>query len=173
MNEREMVELLRLYRHDLMNDLQIVQGYASMEKMDKVKQKLASLMNYFNEERKLMRLDMPKFTLWLICFNSVHTNIRLSYHINMNPINLQAIDQTLVEECQSVVEMVKRLGNDMEMYKGILDLNCTDTTLKVTFSLEGNFTEDTSIDEERFPDYWEFSKTKDAVNCTISLPITK
>ncbi|MEN1969272.1 Spo0B domain-containing protein [Lentibacillus sp. N15] len=170
MKEKETMEALRLYRHDLMNDLQIVQGYASMGNMEKVQEKLAKWMDHFNEERKLMNLDAPTFALWLIQFNSNHQNVRLSYYIDVEPMNLHVIDHTLVQECQSVINMLEQLGDPLELYEGELQLSDTDSAIQVTLSLRGSFAED---DPSKYPTKWKIRKRNDGVSCSIYIPYQK
>ncbi|GGB28297.1 hypothetical protein F3157_00730 [Virgibacillus dakarensis] len=174
MGEKEMVDLLRLYRHDLMNDLQIVQGYASMGKLDKVKTKIAECMDRFYEERKLMSLGAPKFALWLIQVNSIHANIRLTYYINMENIHLQAIDDTLVKYCQSAIDLLGELLDNMELYNGELHLEATPSTIDARFLLAGNFPkEPVSKLNKKHPNKMSCSKTDNGVSCIVSIPFSR
>ncbi|WP_170138766.1 Spo0B domain-containing protein [Oceanobacillus chungangensis] len=83
MEEKEVVEVLQFYRHDVMNDLQIISGYISMGKLEKVEKKFGELFSFYEEERKLMSIKAPKFILWLIRFNNLYNNFRLTYNIQV------------------------------------------------------------------------------------------
>lgn len=107
MEEEEVVTVLQHYRHDLMNELQVVQGYLTMGKADKVKTKMNELFASFNEERKLMSLNIPKFTLWVIRFNSIYKNFRLTYEIHTEYKSFQHVDRTLLERCKQILEEIK------------------------------------------------------------------
>ncbi|QKY69573.1 Spo0B domain-containing protein [Lentibacillus sp. CBA3610] len=67
MEEKEVIQLLRHYRHDLMNHLQIVQGYLSMGKMEKAQKKLTNYMQLLQEEGKLVNMHAPAFVFYIYC----------------------------------------------------------------------------------------------------------
>lgn len=172
MNEKDVVELLRLYRHDMMNDLQIVQGYASMGKMDKVESKLTEWTARLQEERKLMSLQAPAFALWVIQFHSHYDNIRLTYQIDMETIDLHIIDHTLEQACFAAVDCLLRLGDDRSLYQGVLKLQHANSAIRATFMLEGNFTEiDSSIVSDC--DDYKIKKEDNGVSCIITIPFTE
>src|SRR5690625_1919955 len=98
MDKKMMVQILRNTQHDLMNNLQIIQGYLSMEKIDMVKAKLVDSIDYYSEERKLIQINAPHFILWVIQFNHSHDNIKLTYRINVENIDLSKIDLRLVQK---------------------------------------------------------------------------
>ncbi|WP_188206278.1 Spo0B domain-containing protein [Alkalibacillus aidingensis] len=81
MHSKEFLDWLRLYRHDLMNDLQLVQGYASMGKHDKSKEKLNNLIERLNRERKLQTLNAPEFVRWLLTINLEENHLALSFTV--------------------------------------------------------------------------------------------
>jgi stage 0 sporulation protein B (sporulation initiation phosphotransferase) len=169
-----MMELLRMYRHDVMNDLQVVQGYASMGKVDKVQTKLAEWMEHLNEERKLMSLNIPKFALWLIQFNSVHANIRLSYDIHMENGNLHILDDTLVNQCQWCIESLEKYLDDMELYNGNAGLYSASSAIEVRLSLAADISEQAiSALNETCTDKWKFCKEDNGIICYMSIPFTK
>ena len=74
-----------------MNNLQVVQGYLSMDKIDIAKNKLAECVDYYHEERKLMNINAPYFILWVIQFNHCHDNIQLTYHVGDGTLDLCSI----------------------------------------------------------------------------------
>ncbi|WP_206207822.1 Spo0B domain-containing protein [Virgibacillus profundi] len=131
MVEKDVVQALQHYRHDLMNDLQIVQGYLSMGKADKAEAKVKEWMEYFNEERKLMSLKAPSFILWVIQFNSRYENFRLSYTIHTENKDLQKIDEKLVEQCNHIMEDFINTSNDQELYNLKLKLSLTENPSKI------------------------------------------
>lgn len=107
MEEKDVVNVLQHYRHDLMNNLQVVHGYLSMGKIDKVESKVNECIAFFNEERKLMGLNMHKFTLWIIEFNNIYDNLRLTYQVHTENKNLSDYDELLVKRCNNIINRVK------------------------------------------------------------------
>lgn len=141
MGETEKLNLLQYYRHDLMNELQLVQGYLHMGKTDKAKQKVNNWINDLNEERKLMNLNAPQFVVWMIMFNHVHNHIRLSYSIHLQK-SLHHIDPLIVIHCKAIVQTLKNNLIKSELYNIHIDLS-ENTNSKIVFKLyiEGNIEE--------------------------------
>src|SRR5699024_10459419 len=114
MNEKMMIDVLQRTRHDLMNHLQVMHGYLSMDKIGVVKEKLAECIHYYNQERKLINLNAPNFILWVIQFNYNHENVHLNYHIHSDEINLSHMDDQLIEDSEFIVGRINKLGSKME-----------------------------------------------------------
>jgi len=102
--DEKMLEVLQHYRHDLMNELQVIQGYLSMGKETIANDKINTLFLHFQEERKLIQLDAPKFALWLIRFNSIYDSRRLTYNIHIKDRNLSRKDELLFDYCKQVIQ---------------------------------------------------------------------
>lgn len=115
--ENEIVELIQNYRHDVLNELQIVKGYLSIGKTDKVEDKLNDWIHKFNQERRLSNLNVPKWMLWLIKMTKRYANIRLYYTINVERnLNLSSIDDQLVDHSEQIIEWIYKVGNKNKLY---------------------------------------------------------
>ena len=140
MKEKDFIQILQCYRHDLMNDLQVIQGYLSMDKIDKVKTKVNDTIESYNEERKLVSLNTPEFILWVIQFNHLYDNIRLTYQINIENMNLLAIDTLLVNQCKQIIKRIGELGVKAELYEVKLQLNLqSNSEVFIVISVDGVF----------------------------------
>ncbi|KGX89200.1 Spo0B domain-containing protein [Pontibacillus litoralis] len=106
MEVQEVTKLLRHYRHDWMNELQIVHGYAAMNKMDKVQEKLDEIIANSREEAKLMSLQAPYFALWILQCNMLNDNCKLTYQIEAEE-DWSEFDQELVNQCEAVVQIIQ------------------------------------------------------------------
>lgn len=138
MDEMSMVRILQTTRHDLMNNLQVIQGYLSMDKIDVVKKKLAECIDYYDQERKLININAPHFILWVIQFNHRHENIQLIYHIEGESLDLGKVDQLLVKDSDYVVNMINKLGSKMELYEIKLELiKVSKSKVKLSFTIVG------------------------------------
>ncbi|MFZ3576416.1 Spo0B domain-containing protein [Virgibacillus sp. DJP39] len=142
MEEKKVMDILRYYRHDLMNDLQVVHAYTSMGKLDKVEEKLATYMAHYEEERRLMNLNAPNFALWLIPFNSIHPNFRFTYAIR-DEIDISEIDEELTAYSQQCVSHMQKFSKDSELYEGkfLFQYHPKVKQLKVQLTLAGSFNE--------------------------------
>lgn len=135
MEEKEVVQVLQNYRHDLMNDLQLVHGYISMKKMDKAEMKIKDCMEHFHQERKLMSLQAPLFALWIIQFNHRYSNFRINFQIHTENVKLLSIDRELTDRCNKLMDYF--LGNsDREI---LYDLNSQLSLTKESQRIELRF----------------------------------
>src|SRR5699024_5790445 len=142
MEEKDVVVLLQNQRHDMLNHLQIIQGYLSMGNTEKVKDKMETWLDYFNEERKLFNLNAPLFALWIMQFNHMYTNARLTYKVQIKKKNLQTVDQQLTEQCKQMINSLMQEQSNSELYEGNLELNeSTDDPeiINIKFSINGRF----------------------------------
>ncbi|WP_284139716.1 MULTISPECIES: Spo0B domain-containing protein [unclassified Virgibacillus] len=122
MESKDVMMLLRHIRHDVMNDMQVIQGYLSMGKSDKVQSKITRVLERYEEERKLMNLNTPHFALWLIGFNAMHTNIRLTYEIDAQDMNLNRIDNELVKQCNQLFEAIEACWDRTQLHEAVVRL---------------------------------------------------
>ncbi|WP_188453517.1 Spo0B domain-containing protein [Virgibacillus oceani] len=174
MREKDIIDVLRLYRHDLMNDLQIIQGYLTMGKMDKVHDKITSCMAHFDKERKLMSLNIPKFALWLIQFNSLHATFRFTYDICIENKNLNEIDTILLKQCQACINFLEKAANDSEVFEGNISLGYQDEMIvTVQIFLAGNLKRLENYEAapilERFS--LHMKQEDDGITCNLAIPL--
>lgn len=173
MQEKDVMQMLQHERHDTLNHLQIIQGYLSMGKMDKVKDKVASWMGYFDEERKLFHLQAPLFTLWLMQFNHLHNNLRLTYYIEAKR-NLQVIDQQLAAQCKQIITCIEREADQSVLYEGKLEVNEKpgSSTVHIRIIMDGPFQRPRDLKNKLvnmngyFPTYIE--EIENGIGCTFS-----
>lgn len=123
MEEREVIQILGQYRHDLLNQLQIVQGYLSMGKTEKVQSKITDYIQRLDVERKLVNLNAPIFALHLIQFDSLHTNFRLTYDIRTENRNLAHIDKQLLAYFQQIMAEIDNTSDKNELCGVHLQMN--------------------------------------------------
>lgn len=149
MNEQTVIQILQSYQHDLMNELQIIHGYSSMDKVDRVNDKIDALITSLEFERNLLSIHAPQFTLWVIQFNHLHENIRLAYKINSTYINLIAYDEEIVGQLNKIVEQFEIFGNDTKIYMLDLGINVISASnISFTCSIQGQFEDRTGLMEQ-------------------------
>jgi stage 0 sporulation protein B (sporulation initiation phosphotransferase) len=108
MKPEEVIHMFRHYRHDLLNDLQLVLGYTQMGNLDKVKEKIHVILEKTAEERKLANLNCPHFTVWTMNFNTKYNNLKLSYEVQLNKGDLSAVDLILKETCEEIAQLLHK-----------------------------------------------------------------
>ncbi|WP_085991791.1 Spo0B domain-containing protein [Oceanobacillus senegalensis] len=150
MVEIEVVRLLQHYRHDLMNRLQLVQGYLSMGKTEKAASKMNELFSYLNEERKLIGLEAPNFILWLIQFNHSYKNFRMAYTIHIENESLHEYDQILLSKSKYIMNYLEETCNPSELYyiDFVLQENNESSVIEGHFLVEGFHNHTFTINEE-------------------------
>ena len=140
MNEKMTVQILQRTQHDLMNHLQVIQGYLAMDKIDIVKEKLDECINHYEQERRLFHTNAQRFILWTTQFNHHHENIQLIYRVDCDNLNLFQINQQLIEDSQWVVSMIKKYGSETELYEVKLELNkISDSKITLSFTIIDQF----------------------------------
>ncbi|GAA0448456.1 MAG: Spo0B domain-containing protein [Bacillota bacterium] len=115
MKDRDVMELLQHYRHDLMNHLQVIHGYASMGKIEKVKKKTNDTISLYQQERKLMHLQGNEFFLWIIQFQHMYEDVRLVYHIHTENKDIHESDKQLTSQCKKIVKLIQSMNEGLEL----------------------------------------------------------
>ncbi|MCP3030445.1 Spo0B domain-containing protein [Halobacillus sp. A1] len=146
MDENEVLHLLQHKRHDWMNQIQLVQGYASMGKMERVKEQLRRIIDESEHERRLMNSSAVHFALWLITFNSRHSYYRLAYVIN-NDVDLSRHDEQLVAYANQTIKAMDEFNVHEELYEGTLQLSDNEENAGITLSWNwtGAFTKEKEL----------------------------
>lgn len=117
MDEQDMIQLLRYYQHDLLNELQIIQGYASIGKIETVKEKVEECVSLYQQERKLLHLNIPKFTIWLMRVVHEHQHICISYDIQLDQTDISCSDHMFLNVSQSIIRHINEYGSDLELHE--------------------------------------------------------
>lgn len=99
------LHFLQHYRHDLMNELQIILGFLQMNNEEQVNNKLNEVLTQLECERKLLALYMPKFAYWILMFNHMNSEFNLKYNINIET-PLKKFDEQLTNDCKQFFDIV-------------------------------------------------------------------
>ncbi|SDQ46509.1 stage 0 sporulation protein B (sporulation initiation phosphotransferase) [Virgibacillus subterraneus] len=174
MEEKDVIEILRHYRHDLLNHLQIIQGYSSMGKTDKVNAKIAEYLQLLDEERKLVNLNVPLFALSLIQFDSLHTNFLLTYHIHTENKDLKHIDEALVSSTSQLMNEIKDMADETELYEVCLQM-CevsSSSMIELKLNVNGNLPniEKLMKNIESMELVIETHQDSDGIVCLVNIP---
>ncbi|MFB1051661.1 Spo0B domain-containing protein [Paraliobacillus sp. JSM ZJ581] len=139
MREEEVMKLLRHYRHDWMNDLQIILGYAQMGKLDKVEEKIKHAVSQAERERKLQRIPLPKTALRIIQLKCHYENFRIDHSIRIDD-NIYADDEKLVQQLDQLMHHFVAHSMKTSLYHGTIKLHqMKNNHLQVSFAINGTF----------------------------------
>lgn len=115
LNTSEFLQWLRLYRHDLMNDLQIIQGYATMGKYDKSNEKVNQLTERLKDERLLQALNADQFAYWLLTLSLAEKQLEVTYDIDVEDSDLKSIDEQMKVDSENIIERLFKHINEYEI----------------------------------------------------------
>lgn len=171
-NEKEVIQLLQQYEHDLMNEIQVIQGYLGMDNLEVAKDKMNEFISDFDKRRTLLNIDAPRFVLWLLRFNHQHKNIRLTYQMDHSPRSLQIFDANLESYCKQMVQKIYEFGKDTELYQIHLQIiQESEEEVMLTCAVIGEFNHKASI-VEAYQDLEEpIEETEDGFICTFIFPL--
>ncbi|UOQ93861.1 Spo0B domain-containing protein [Halobacillus shinanisalinarum] len=117
MSKEEMIAILRHKRHDWMNQIQLIQGYASMGKVDKVQVQVDKIIQDSEQERRLLNSSAYEFSLWLLTFNLNQDQYRLTYTIQLD-VDLPIFDKKLTAYAKRLLTLMDEFRKKDELYEG-------------------------------------------------------
>ncbi|MEX2461508.1 MAG: Spo0B domain-containing protein [Paenibacillaceae bacterium] len=106
-NQRQMIELISHYRHDWMNDLQLLFGYVSLKKYDKLDDCMDKIRSKALQESGIAKLGIPSLVAFFISFRLYYNALALELEAEED-INLASLplDQ---EKVSRLVQMTVKL----------------------------------------------------------------
>ncbi len=139
MKEQDVVEMLRHYRHDWLNDMQLILGYAQMGKLDKIQSKITEVMERSNQERGLDRLNIPKTMVWLYQLNwrSGTFQLHLQSLIEEQPTIIN--DEELLAKVQKIFQILPSYQKEYEEYIGTLIFKKVNHTIHIHLTFDTNW----------------------------------
>ncbi|MED4603851.1 Spo0B domain-containing protein [Paenibacillus validus] len=121
------LRLFNHYRHDWMNDIQILMGYVQLKKYDKLQAMMEKIKDKVQQESLISKLGIPSLIVYLLSFQTEVKELQL--HMRMSEeIRLQELPHA-----HEVAEGVKAL---MEGFKqeAVSSTNSEVNTLELTWS---------------------------------------
>ncbi|MFD1065380.1 Spo0B domain-containing protein [Oceanobacillus locisalsi] len=170
MGEEETVRLIQKYRHDLMNRLQIVSGYLSMGSADKAKYHLDNTLQFYEEERKLMRLNADTFIIWVLQFQDVYPSFTLTYHVDLLESAETSInEQKLLLTCEKLLAVLSEAAEEFHVYDlflyieeresdWIIRMNIKDIAVENASAIEQRYGISVTIEKEQTSFEWSIAK---------------
>lgn len=125
MNVEEIVELLQYRRHDLVNDMQVIQGYVSMNMLEQAQEKVDQLLEKTEQERKLYMLQAPSFIICVEKFRLQQEIFDLTYDIR-NIVNLNIHDEWLTKISNILVKEITTDFNHEHIHALHIDIGSED-----------------------------------------------
>ncbi|MDB5053449.1 MAG: putative sporulation initiation phosphotransferase [Bacilli bacterium] len=104
--EQLIIDLVSHYRHDWMNDIQLLFGYVSLKKYDKLDDCMDKIRNKALQESCVAKLGIPSLVAFFITFRLHYTMFDLELEMDQD-INLAALPLDTVKVSKFVQDMVK------------------------------------------------------------------
>lgn len=131
--EDALFNYVRLYRHDVMNNLQLIHGYLQLGDEERVRLKMADVMQMYQGEQKLFKLNMSRFSLFVLFFNHHYPNQQLSYEVNIENEDLATLDEQITEQCKRIIGLYLDDSNHF-MYNWFLEVKSNALKNEIVFS---------------------------------------
>ncbi len=148
LKEQDVVEMLRHYRHDWLNDLQLILGYAQMGKLDKIQSKITEVMERSNQERGLDRLNIPKTMVWLYQLNWRSEAFQLHFQSFVDELPAIIDDEALLTKIQKIFQILPSYQQEYEEYIGTLIFKKVDHTIHIHLTFDQNWTDIDALKQE-------------------------
>ncbi|UOQ86146.1 Spo0B domain-containing protein [Gracilibacillus salinarum] len=148
MKEQDVVEMLRHYRHDWLNDLQLLLGYAQLGKLDRIENKIQHIIERSNQERGLDRLNIPKTMVWLYQLNWRSESFQLEFQSDTNDQSTIVDDELLLTKIQKIFQILPSYQEEFQQYRGQLIFEKVDHLLHIHLIFDQNWTDLDALKEE-------------------------
>jgi stage 0 sporulation protein B (sporulation initiation phosphotransferase) len=143
-DKEEFVQYLKHYRHDWLNDIQVIHGYLSLGKIDDVKRVLDQVIMKSHDESKVSQLGDFELSYFLLTYNWSQDRVTLAIEIEETTSEISSIGKnypyllTWIKEITGMVEQ----GCDPEEYNCLLIvLSAQECGLIMTVEFEGGWEE--------------------------------
>src|SRR5690625_301398 len=125
MNEREAIELLKHYRHQYANDLQLVLGYAQLGKVDLVQEKATELIKIMSEDQSFHNLPLPKTIVTILQLNNEKSNLTWKPIIDVSG-NIVVNDQVVAQVIKTIHQVILEHTVNSSLYHGTITFQQND-----------------------------------------------
>ena len=149
MEAEDVVNLIQHYRHDLMNHLQVVQGYIKLGNLEKVDASMTELLDHFYQERKLLSLNVPTVLFWVMQFRLKYENYILSYDIDIENKNLSESDQFIEKKLEQIMRDANEKCSNQTLHRVEIEFKDSIDTCEIAVYVVNESKELKSIEEKR------------------------
>ncbi len=126
------LEVLSHQRHDWMNDLQLIYGYARMGKPERVEEIVTRVSEEMHKESRIAKLGLPELVFYLMTFKAENRDVAL--HIQVDS-ELRYGGSLSAREEEGLIRAV-RAGMSAYRYSG-LSTKAAAPALRIVFGEEG------------------------------------
>jgi len=139
---KKVISLLQNFRHDWLNHMQVILGYNSLNKSDKI----AGYIKQVNEEAKqrtlISKLGQTDLVIFLFMLPVEYPNIDLQLELSedLNTVNFRSIGEQLLQLLKGLFgHLQNNLLDEHQIHTLLLSMNRLENQLVVNIEYEGNF----------------------------------
>ncbi|MFC0014950.1 MULTISPECIES: Spo0B domain-containing protein [Allobacillus] len=112
MDTETFLNTMKLYRHKLLNELQVIHGYQSMNMKEESMEKLNRFIGELNAERVLQSLDAPEYVRLILLWKIQHPEVSLQYQTTGKSQSLRNYVQVMCQDAQTVIDKVEEIAQE-------------------------------------------------------------
>lgn len=113
-----LVQALSHYRHDFLNDIQLIKSYIALGKVEKVEAVLENVVYRAEQESRLSRLRMDAFAEKLLTYNWRSPKVPIEIEVNIESDNWSAVQHTaasIFTQFTQMIETETELGDEQQI----------------------------------------------------------
>ncbi len=179
----ELIRTLNRHRHDWMNDVQVLFGYAKLQKYDKMLEHVEKIKEKMARESSMSKLGVPSFIYFLLTFRNKNDAFILDFR-NDRGLNLSALPvdgEQITELVRNIVSVFQThaLPSFGEPNRLVLSLHAEENGLMIRFDYSGPYRDELenavaqALSEPARPiaGNYDFAKEQAAVNVRVPFAV--
>lgn len=109
-NDERLIELLNQYRHNWLNDLQVLFAYIKLKKYDKLEHNVEKIMEKLEQESMISKLDIPSLVMFFIAnqMNPYAFDLKIDLQPGLKLSVVPLEDEIISEIIQSIVTSIQQ-----------------------------------------------------------------
>lgn len=158
--EWNVLNLLRHSRHDWLNHLQLINGYLSMGRVDKVEKLVEDIVNKAKNESHMSHLNMDKVAEKLLTFNWEPHSFRISFEVMTCESDWSQVEGTVYPFLEMLLQLLDTYavyGEDQHAMIMISDIEskAIEVDFQGALTLTGDFEHKVRTVEKKYEHYIE------------------
>jgi stage 0 sporulation protein B (sporulation initiation phosphotransferase) len=142
-----MIKVLRHVRHDMLNDIQLLKGYMSLNQMDKVHDLIDKIIIEARAEGRLFNLRLEVFAEMLVTYNWEKHPIVLEYEVLEEPQDLSAYDDSITNWTMPFLAMLETNIDPMYEHNMIVSIELDGEDACFFFDFRGKLLEKETVEK--------------------------
>jgi stage 0 sporulation protein B (sporulation initiation phosphotransferase) len=157
------LDALRHARHDWLNDLQLIKGNLELNRIERAKQVIDTMVITAQNESKLSNLKLPSLAEWILTYNWSTHLVKLEFEVGQTGFTDRLNDQKLVFLCKEVLELLESNVETNAENQLSLIINLSEEHPRFIFDFTGILKETNVLEE------WIKNKQKNGQNIETEL----